>query len=225
LLEHALQSDLGGRQRADRSPTARVAINADSLATWFVEAMAGAEGWLFDLVVDDQDHSTDWLRRGDVSAAVSSNAGPVQGCDSTAIGALRYVATATPDFVDRWFPHGPDPASLAHAPTITFNPKDTLQTNWVRELVGHTVAMPTHWMPSSQAFIDATLASVGWGMNPESLVADHLSTGRLVVLAPGRPLDVALYWQISRLMAPALATVTAAVKRSADQNLISPKRL
>jgi DNA-binding transcriptional LysR family regulator len=30
-------------------------------------------------------------------------------------------------------------------------------------------------MASTQAFVDAALAGLGWGMNPEPLVADHLA--------------------------------------------------
>ena len=221
-LEHALRDDLGALMPAGEPSTLRIAINADSLATWFVDAMAGVDGRLFDLVLDDQDHSADWLRRGEVVAAVSSQAGPVQGCDSRPLGALRYVATASPAFVERWFPDGIDEASLRRAPTITFNAKDALQAQWVQGVLGRQIAMPTHWMPSTQAFVDATLAGIGWGMNPERLVAPHLAAGRLARLVPDRPLDVALFWHWSRIVAPALRDVTAAVVGAAEQWLVRP---
>jgi len=84
----------------------RVAVNADSLATWFLPALAGPEGLLFDLVIDDQDHSDEWLRRGEVLAAVTAHPGPVAGCDTRPLGRLRYIATASPAFVARWFAAG-----------------------------------------------------------------------------------------------------------------------
>ena len=222
LLEHALQSDLGPLMPAHQPSTLRVAVNADSLATWFVEAMAGVDGLLFDLVLDDQDHSADWLRRGEVGAAVVGVPAPVQGCDMRPLGALRYAATASPAFQHRWFPGGVDEASLRRAPCLTFNTKDDLQAQWVSDLLGRRIAMPTHWLPASQAFVDAALAGLGWGLNPEVLVADHLATGRLVPLRPDRPLDVPLYWQWSRMVAPALNDVTRSVLDAAERWLVQP---
>ena len=103
LLEASLRQSLPGMQRDTRPVTLRIAVNADSLATWFIPAMAQTDGLLFDLVLDDQDHSADWLRRGEVVAAVTSHGEPVQGCNCHSLGALRYIATASPGFVERWF--------------------------------------------------------------------------------------------------------------------------
>ena len=215
LLESELRHDLPGIQHAGPPVAVRIAVNADSLATWFVAAMAETPDVLFDLVVDDQEHSADWLRRGEVLAAVTASAKPVQGCDSTPLGALRYIATASPAFVRRYLPEGWDTASLARAPRLTFNSKDRLQTQWTRQAFGTDIASPTHWLPSSQAFIDAALAGLGWGMNPEMLVADHLRDGRLVALVPDQPLDVPLFWQRSRIASRTLADITRAVLRTA----------
>ena len=220
LLEHALDADLGGALPATGRPTFRIAVNADSLATWFVDAMARVDDGLFDLVLDDQDHSADWLRRGEVAAAVTASGRPVQGCDHHPLGALRYIATASPDFVARWFPEGVDEPALRQAPGLTFNTKDALQSAWVAGLLGRRITMPTHWLPSTQAFIDAALAGIGWGMNPEPLVAPHLAAGRLVALLPDRPLDVPLHWQWSRLVAPALQQVNRSVFDTARRRLV-----
>ena len=225
LLESELRHELPGIQHEGPPVTVRVAVNADSLATWFVAAMAETPDCLFDLVLDDQEHSADWLRRGEVLAAVTASAKPVQGCDSTPLGALRYIATASPAFVRRHFPTGMDNASLARAPRLTFNSKDRLQTQWTQQAFGTEIASPTHWLPSSQAFIDAVLASLGWGMNPEMLVAGHLRDGRLVALAPDRPLDVPLFWQRSRIASSTLADITRAVLSTARAMLQQPSSL
>jgi LysR family transcriptional regulator (chromosome initiation inhibitor) len=222
LLESELRHELPGIQHAGPPVTVRIAVNADSLATWFVAAMAQTPDCLFDLVLDDQEHSADWLRRGEVLAAVTASAKPVQGCDSTPLGALRYIATASPAFVRRHFPEGLDDASLARAPRLTFNSKDRLQTRWTRQAFGTEIASPTHWLPSSQAFIDAALAGLGWGMNPEMLVAGHLRDGRLVALVPDQPLDVPLFWQRSRIASSTLADITRAVLSTARAMLQQP---
>ncbi|GAA0601705.1 LysR family transcriptional regulator ArgP [Caenispirillum bisanense] len=211
LLESELRADLPGTRDGVPPVTVRIAANADSLATWLVAAMAEAGDCLFDLVLDDQDHSADWLRRGEVLAAVTGSARAVQGCDIVPLGSLRYVATASPAFVDRWFPAGVDAAALARAPRLTFNSKDRLQSLWTHRAVGRDIPAPTHWLPSSQAFVDAAVAGLGWGMNPEMLVAPHLRDGRLVALNADLPLDVPLYWQRSRMASSTLAAVSRAV--------------
>ena len=220
LLEDSLRQGLPGYEPDGRPVTLRIAVNADSLATWFVSAMAVTEGYLFDLVLDDQDHSAEWLRRGDVVAAVTSHGTPIQGCDCHPLGALRYVATASPGFVSRWFGDGFDEQSAARAPCLIFNQKDRLQTLWLREVLGTDPHPPVHWLPSSQAFVDAALAGIGWGMNPEVLAAGHLRAGRLVALQPDRPLDVPLFWQQSRIVNALLRDVTRAVLHAAREVLV-----
>ena len=83
----------------------RVAVNADSLATWFrpvLDDVAAWDGVTLRLQVEDQAHSTDLLRRGDVLGAVTSHPVAVQGCVSEPLGVLRYRPAATPAYAERW---------------------------------------------------------------------------------------------------------------------------
>jgi LysR family transcriptional regulator (chromosome initiation inhibitor) len=219
-LESALAADL---RIGNAGPvTVRLAVNADSLATWVVPALAQVEGVLFDLVIDDQAHSQDWLRRGEVAAAITSHPGPLQGCDTLALGSLRYHATASPGFVARWLGQGVTPRTMAQAPALVFNDKDTLQADWLARVLGEVPGFPAHRIASAQGFVDAALAGLGWGMNPAGLVAGHLAAGRLVDLVPGAVLDVALHWQFARLSAPMLAPVTQALRQAAAGALVQP---
>lgn len=221
LLERTLAQELG---MASGPTSLRIAVNADSLATWVIPALAETRGFLYDLVIDDQDVSQDWLRRGEVVAAITSHPGPLQGCDTLALGALRYHATASPGYVARWFAGGFKVEALTQAPTLTFSEKDRLQSQWARARGLRRPVLPTHRIASSQAFVDACVAGLAWGMNPEPLVAQHLAAGSLVELQPGTPLDVALYWQFTRLAAPALQPVTKAVRHAAAKLLVPPPR-
>ena len=196
----------------------RVAVNADSLGTWFVGAMEdfGREhATLLSLTLDDEDHTAEWLRRGHVLAAVTSLRAPVQGCRSRRLGALRYVATASPAFVERWFNGGITAQALSKAPSLVFDRNDRLQDHWVRRQVHRHVPLPAHRLPSTRAFLDAAAAGVGWGMNPLTLAEPYLASGDLVQLAADSPVDVALYWQVSRLEVPVLAQLTRSVVRAA----------
>jgi len=221
LLERTLAADLP--QLSPRAATLRIAVNADSLATWIIPALAAVEGFLFDLVIDDQDVSQEWLKRGEVQAALTSHARPPQGCDGFALGALRYRATAAPGYMARWMPDGPTAEALARAPALTFSDKDRLQEIWVERQTGgrsKRAAFPSHRLASSHGFVDACLAGLGWGLNPEPLIADHIATQKLVDMSPDAPLDVPLYWQFSRLTAPATAALTRAIRASAAQTLV-----
>lgn len=230
LLERTLATDLPWL--SPRAATLRIAVNADSLATWVIPALAATEGFLFDLVIDDQDVSQDWLKRGEVAAAITAHPVPLQGCDTVALGSLRYRATASPDYMARWMPRGVTLASLAAAPALTFSDKDRLQDSWVARQISRIegnrnarakkMAFPTHRLASSQAFVDACLAGLGWGMNPEALVRPYLEDGSLVEIVADTPLDVALHWQFARLTAPALAGLTREIRAAAAKVLIAP---
>ena len=222
LLERTLATDLPWL--SPRPATLRIAVNADSLATWVIPALAATTGFLFDLVIDDQEVSQDWLKRGEVAAAITAHPGPLQGCDTIPLGALRYRATAAPAYRARWMAEGVTAASLAVAPALTFSEKDRLQEIWVDRQLGRRgkrAAFPSHRLASSQGFVDGCLAGLGWALNPEALVAPHLASGALVEMVPDTALDVALHWQFSRLTAPALAPLTREIRAAAARVLVA----
>jgi LysR family transcriptional regulator, chromosome initiation inhibitor len=225
MLEHDLRKALPQlTQNAERGPhvTLRVAVNADTLGSWFVEAIATftkSEQALLDVAIDDQEHTIEWLRSGEVLAAVTSHARPVQGCDSVPLGRLRYLAVATPDYVQRYFADGVNAKSLAVAPSLIFNRKDRLQADWVRKVCKRAVDTPKHWLPSTQAFLDATVAGIAWAMNPAQMVQTQLREGTLVELVPGRSLVVPLHWQHTRLQVPMLDRLTRSVVTTARRLL------
>jgi len=200
-----------------------IAVNADSLATWFspaVAAFAADAPVLMDVTVDDQDHTSEWLRSGAVLAAVTGNARPATGCNSKPLGAMRYLAAASPAFVARYFSDGVGAGSLARAPSLVFNTKDELQTRWAHRLCHRHVELPRHTLPSSQAFVTAALAGMGWGLHPQALIAAHLEEGSLVTLLPDTPLDVPLYWQQARAASALLDGLNRQILSAAQAALI-----
>jgi LysR family transcriptional regulator (chromosome initiation inhibitor) len=225
-LEAELHRDLPELAQAGMASgpaSLRIAVNADSLSTWFVGAMASfgqEDATLLELAIDNEDHTADWLRRGRVLGAVTSIASPVQGCRSRRLGALRYLATASPAFVERFFADGVDADSLARTPSLKFDGKDELQSQWVRRLLRRDVPLAAHRVPSTRASLDAAVAGVGWGMNPECLAREHIAAGRLVELVPGLAIDVALYWQSARLPVPSLDRLGRAVAATAGDALV-----
>lgn len=227
MLEESLLEHLPGLAAPSdgQRVTLEVATNADSLGTWFLPAVASfaqQSGYLFNIAIDDEQHTPDWLRQGRVLAAVTSLDRPVQGCMVKPLGRLRYHATASSDFIQRHFPDGVTLQALAEAPALRFNPKDNLQQAWVRQVFGQSAALPSHSLPSTQGFVDACRAGFGWGLNPACLIRDHLATGALVELVPGTAFHVPLFWQISRLVADRLQGLTQAVLAAAEGELARP---
>ncbi|WP_237214451.1 LysR family transcriptional regulator ArgP [Falsiroseomonas oryziterrae] len=229
LLEGELAAALPGiGGDAPGTPTTlRVAVNADSLGSWFLPAaarFAERTGALLDLVIDDEGHTAERLRSGEVLAAVTTDPAPVQGCRITALGVLRYAAVASPAFLRRHCPEGVTAQSLARMPVLRFDRRDALQARWAEDAFGITLGAPAHWVPSTQGFLDGALAGLGWCMNPLMLVEPHIGAGRLVELRPGRRLDVALHWQHARLGARLLDALTTEVVAAARASLVMRRR-
>lgn len=226
LLEHDLPALGGALGPAEGRLTLPVAVNADSLATWFPAAAAafGREGdAALDLALDDEAHTSRRLRAGEVLAAVTAEREPVQGCRTVPLGALRYAACATPDFVARHFAGGVGAATLAAAPSLRFDRRDFIQSRWARAAHGVEPAGPVHWVPSTHGFLDMTLAGLAWGMHPFVMAKPHLDAGRLVELPPGHRVDVPLYWTVARLHASSLSRLTKAVRLAAARVLVPPE--
>ena len=224
LLEHELQAEMPSFLQDEPSRVnLPLAVNADSLATWFMPAaveFGKREAALLQIAVDDEGHTAEWLRSGQVLAAVTATEAPAAGCNSVPLGAMRYVAAASPAFVARYFPRGADTESLSTAPSLMFNTKDELQQRWVEQNFGGGVPMPRHTLPSPQAFVVAAIGGLGWAMHPQALAQEHLDSGALIELKPGRPLDVPLYWQHARMASSLLRGLTQAVSLAAKDGLV-----
>ncbi|MDR3367943.1 LysR family transcriptional regulator ArgP [Rhodoferax sp.] len=220
LLEHELHGEVPTLdQDGEIRVTLPIAVNADSLATWFapaIAAFAAVAPVLMEIAVDDQDYTSEWLRSGKVLAAVTGSARPVSGCNCRPLGLMRYVAAASPDFVARYFDNGVGANTLALAPSLVFNTKDELQSRWVKRQCRRHVELPRHTLPSPQAFVAAGVAGMGWGLHPLSLISHHLADGSLVELVPNTSLDVPLYWQQARAASSLLDRLTREVVAAAS---------
>ena len=203
-------------------PHIKLVINADSLATWFVPALARAAsltGARFEVLRADEAVSTEKLRTGEVLAALTSTAAAVPGCVSSLIGVDEYYAVAAPSFVSTHFSGGVTAAALAAAPMIEFDRHDMFQQRFLRELDCGDVAPTRHYIPSSAEFAGAIELGMGWGMLPRKQCAAAIARGALVELVPGRRLELPLYWQRWNLSSPLLDSLTAVVLDEAQRAL------
>lgn len=205
----------------EAAPAVALAVNADSLATWFLPALASlaTEGMRFEVFREDQDHTVTLLENGSVMAAVTSSGDPVPGCVAQRLGGMEYMAMATPAFRERWFPRGFTADAAAVAPLVNFDRRDDLQASVLRRLAGRALDPPRHFIPSSADFAEAAVLGFGWVMLPPLQVAAHLAAGRLVHLQPVQSITVPLYWQQWGLESPLLARVAAAIADAARRAL------
>jgi len=215
LLTADTARELGGAT-VDRPPALPLAVNADSMNTWVLPALAPlAADSTFDLHREDQEHTSALLRAGAVVAAITSEAEPVPGCSVTRLGRMRYRPMAAPGFVHRWFPDGPAPEALRRAPVVVFDRKDDLQHVYLRRRLGPDADPPAHHVPASADFLAAIELGFGWGM-----VLDlQQPGGELVELDPDGAVDVVLHWQQWKLRSPSLDRVREAVQQAARERL------
>jgi LysR family transcriptional regulator, chromosome initiation inhibitor len=202
----------------EEAPVLPVAVNADSLATWVLPALAPlAADYCFDLYREDQEHTSVLLREGTVMAAVTADAEPVAGCSSTRLGSMRYRPMCTPAFAARWFTDGATVQQLVRAPVIVFDRKDDLQHGYLREHIGGPALPPMHYVPASADLLAAIRLGLGWGMVPD--LQRRGSRDELIEMDPGGATDVVLYWQQWRLRSPSLDRVAQAVQAAARTRL------
>jgi len=217
-LEQDTAAELGRSGNAGHGAPVPIVVNADSLATWFVDALAAVPpelGLSFEVLREDEQHSAALLRSGAAMAAVTATPDPVQGCTVVPLGAMRYRAVASPGFMRQWFPDGFDAGKFGAAPAIQFDRTDTLQTTFFQGVAGAPLTGPQHFIPDTLQFARAILLGMGWGLMPEAHCHADIRAGYLLELAPGNPTDIPLFWQRWKIQSPALDGLTDAVRTTA----------
>jgi LysR family transcriptional regulator, chromosome initiation inhibitor len=199
-----------------------VAINADSVASWFlpgVSALLQRHHLLLEILIDDQDHTHDALKSGDVMGCVTTWADAMRGCVAEPLGVMRYRCVAAPAVAQRCrTPRGAVSVhKLLAQPAVIFNRKDALQDSFLEQHFGLKQPLyPRHFAPAIDAFETALELGLGWGMVPEQHLAARPT---LEDILPGATVDVTLYWQHWARESPSAQRLTQAVKAAARERL------
>lgn len=167
LLESEALAEMGGNASLKRTRIT-IAVNADSMATWFSAVFDGLGDVLLDVRIEDQDHSARLLREGVAMGAVTTERNPVPGCRVHPLGEMRYLPVASRPFVQRHLSDGFTAAAAAKAPSLAWNRDDGLQDMLVRKAFRRAITRPTHFVPTTEGFTAAARAGLGWGMFPRS---------------------------------------------------------
>jgi len=221
-LKELAPSSLRGAREEERIS---IAINADSIATWALPALTALarQGLPMEVITDDQDFTHEWLRQGQVLGCVTTLKQALRGCKVVTLGAMEYVAVATPALAEERLG---GQALTAHnfrdLPFVAFNRKDDMQSEFIGKAFGlKRVMLNQLFVPSTEGQVRAVLAGWGASVLPRLLVQPLVDAGRLVNLAPGCVLRIQLYWHCWNLASEVLDALTAALIASADLALVA----
>lgn len=194
-----------------------VAVNSDSLATWFRRVLSDTArrgDVALRIRIEDEARTLAMLRRGDVLGAVTREATPVSGCESSFLGTMRYFPVAAPHIAES-FHNGH--LTWETMPLVGYGPNDQVLDDAMRErfIDSAVVRARVSQIPSSEAYLEAVRVGLGWGLLPQAQALPLLAAKELVLL-DGSPLDIDLYWQRWRLESEVLSELTRSVIEAAS---------
>ncbi|KMK64814.1 LysR family transcriptional regulator ArgP [Puniceibacterium sp. IMCC21224] len=224
LLRHEVSEQLSGPVGVSRA-NVRIAVNSDSLATWFPKVVKHAADELnlrLDIIPDDQEFTEDRLRSGDATAVITSSVTPIAGCKSYALGEMEYLAVASKSYAENHLTAGITLANVASGPSIRFDRKDTLPLQWLQVAFGNSAVLSSHYIPSYEGHMLCCRLGIGWAMMPHVAVAALVDSGELIDVVPDARVRVPLFWhtrsQSSRIMQGLSEIVLRVAKTELDGN-------
>lgn len=220
-LKELAPSSLGGAREEERIS---IAINADSIATWAMQALTdlAQQGLPMEIIADDQDFTQEWLREGQVLGCVTTLRQALRGCKVVSLGAMEYVAVAAPAFArDRLAKSTLTAHNFRDIPFVAFNRKDDMQSEFVGKAFGlKRVTLNQLFVPSSEGQVRAVMAGWGASVVPRLLAQGLIDQGLLVNVLPGCTLPIQLYWHCWNLESEVLDALTAALRQASALSLV-----
>ncbi|HEX8403165.1 MAG TPA: ArgP/LysG family DNA-binding transcriptional regulator [Duganella sp.] len=208
LMEAALDIDLGNKTSM---PEIALAVDSASLATWFplsLHPLLSPPRCQLNIQQATRAMALHLVREGSVFGSIAAAQGPgdgdgghaASGPEVTPLGKMRYVCVATPLFAGHWFGDGFSVEAARLAPAVVCD--GDMMGEFLRDVLNMDGPYPRHTMPLSAASSECVHGSLSYGLMPLAQVSKALADGRLVDLAPGRHVDVALNWHAWNLDTP-----------------------
>ncbi len=199
-----------------------IAINADSIATWALDAVHDLvrQRLPLEIIADDQDFTQEWLRSGQVLGCVTTLKQAMRGCRMVPLGAMHYVAVASSSFAQKHLPNGLTAHNFREVPFLSFNRKDDMAAEFVARTFGlKRVALNHLFVPSTEGQLHAVKAGWAVGVLPELLVRPALAAGDIADVSPGHTLPIQLYWHCWNLESEVLEALTQALIEASARDL------
>lgn len=227
LLEASSLRELSTAADHDGPVPLSIAVNADSLATWFpplLRELFARRLVALEVVTDDQDHTSSRLLRGEVVGCISTDAKAAAGFLAKPLGAMEYRCYATPGFIAEFLADGLTVRNVLRAPAVLFNRKDALHDEFLQRRFGMRIdRYPRHYLPSPSALLEGIAMGAGYGLVPATQAQGLVQEGVLQELAPDDPVKVDLYWHHWEMEPPIAREITELIVARAEQCLIQPR--
>lgn len=203
MLEDSLQSVIDKSEIGNKFG---IAINRDSLETWFLQILLETKDNKFltkyqiEIITCDQEYTLDFLKNGMVSICFSTKKEPIANCKSELIGYMDYVLVCNQKFKKKYFPNKIDKETLLKAPALKYDRSDELYNNYLKKYFDlHEQSPNYHTLPSVKGFKEAVLQGHVCTLIPELDVRQELKNKILVNLLPNKIWRMPFYlhsWQL-----------------------------
>lgn len=195
LLENRLEQQIESKKAQVQIS---IALNRDSLETWFFDLIQ--QTGLFDdvrleIIADDQELTLDYLRKGLVSACLSTNGKEVAGGKVEFLGDMEYVLVASPKFIKKYFSGKNKTQCLLEAPALKFDKNDNLHERYLEKFFDLDRAELNYQIiPSVRGFKEFALLGYGYGLIPKIDIIDELKKKKLISIYNDKVWKVPLFW-------------------------------
>ena len=208
-----LESDVEAELHAAEGPVSIcVGLNADTLATWFFDAVADTvmKNRIFlNLRVDDQEETHRLLKNGEAAGCVSTRSTPMQGCSVTPLMTTTYRMFVSPEKKREFFPHGFTLDSIKEVPLIVYNSKDTLHLQLFEKVFGtRDIEYHAHYVPSVEKYLEAVTRGMGIGMMPHHQCDEPVNLGLIADAAYPYKVETRLFWHRWNIRSKPLDLIT-----------------
>jgi len=139
------------------------------MSTWFTTVLNRLPKVLFDIRIEDQDHSARLLREGAVMGAVTTERSAVPGCRVQPLGVMRYLQSPAPPMPSAIYQRD-SPRGCRGGTLDRVEPRRrTGRICWCAKRFDARCLDRCITLPTAEGFGAAVGAGLGWGMYPEQL--------------------------------------------------------
>lgn len=223
LLEESLERQLDPTKGL---PHISIALNRDSLETWFLDFMEEKELFnkiVLEIIADDQELTLNYLKNGLVSACLSTTSKEIVAGQAHFLGNMEYVLAASPHFVQKYFSLRNQKKCLMNAPAIKFDLNDKLHERYIEKFFGlNEDELNFHIIPSVRGFKKFVLSGYGYALIPKIDIQDELKTKQLISIYPDKVWQVPLYWHCWAIQSKFYQEFNTGIIRYVTKRLKSP---
>ncbi len=222
LLEDDFKREVGA---STKKPQISIALNRDSLETWFLNLMEQDEIFkkiALEIVSDDQELTLNYLKSGRVSACISTSAKEIQSGKAHFLGYMEYALVATPSFIQVHFANREPKIALQSAPAIQFDINDHLHKRYLEMFFGIKESeTPFHIVPSVDGFKKFALLGYGYALIPIIDIKKELQHKQLIEIFPDQRWKMPLYWHHWDVQSSIYRNLNSAIIDYAKTQLLS----